>query len=271
LLLLAPADAAHELSMRIEDLDENRDGIVDKQEFMLAARDMLHQGGSGVEKRARTSIYKYAERLYETCDLNGDEVMNAREVEYCGYLSEMAAANTKQWTNHELPRFLDEYDFEGGAAEMKMRSFDMSGDGFIDSDEYWAVVQSDLVYWGIVGPDDPWPPWVERIFAKADITEDGRLGAREMQYASALMTHALIAEMGVILLRELDLDGDGRVAEWEVKKAESLMDPTKFNSVLESFPIADRDRDGGLCNAELKILTALVMRRAYENAQREIA
>lgn len=66
--------------MDTETLDTNGDGFVDKEEFMLCARDAVDDRGEVV--RSRSALFNYAAGLYDAIDIDGNGLLSSEELKY---------------------------------------------------------------------------------------------------------------------------------------------------------------------------------------------
>jgi len=248
--------------MHIAMSDENGDGHVDKEEFMLAARDMMNEQGS-ISKSARRWVYKYAEGLYEVADMDNDGVLNEREMEYASYLSRSALEMAEKMKK-SLDE-LDDHDFGLAAAKELLQGIDKNRDGRIDPDEFLSAGRHDFMVWGWTDENFDRPEvrnWFAETFGRADVDKDGFLGDREVQYAGFLVYRLAINERARTLVYLLDRDGDGLVERWEIQE---ILDEgweradggkTVLHHIHDEFDKADTDGSGFLDHGEMLPLAA---------------
>eukprot|EP00429_Kryptoperidinium_foliaceum_P068624 CAMPEP_0176061598 /NCGR_PEP_ID=MMETSP0120_2-20121206/30711_1 /TAXON_ID=160619 /ORGANISM="Kryptoperidinium foliaceum, Strain CCMP 1326" /LENGTH=323 /DNA_ID=CAMNT_0017395155 /DNA_START=13 /DNA_END=984 /DNA_ORIENTATION=+ len=259
-LAVAPASAQLLPAFREMDTDEN--SLVDKEEFMLSLRDQFDAAGHGRGSPQRNFMYRLGEKLYETCDLDADEMLNANEVEFCDFVtaSELHAIVTRG-TAVEPERC----ELGLARAQEVLEDLDVDGDGWIDRSE-WAQA-----FHGLVAPlgfdrkrlaDQEVAEEIERLFSKADGSRDGRLSVREVQFGAFLINGFIVRELASTLFG-LDEDGDGAIHESEVLQLVSTVKRPTGKSLAERllrvFHEADSDGDQCLKRREAEAAAALIL------------
>lgn len=250
LALAAPRLEAQQLELVVDSLDTNGDGVVDKEEFMLGSRDML-DADSEEDKTRRKSVYRHAAALYDACDVDGDGVLNDRELELGEYLSAIFGGEIRP----DDAEFVN--DFKLGIAEKMLAEVDDNGDRLVDIAEFLAFARRCFADhgWEPALVEDTLPNGrLNAIFEKADITSDGVLCARELQFAAIMLDHFLAYETGSAIYKLLDANSDGRVDRSEVealRKTKRRGEPSRVDLIHKSFEEGDVDGDGSLDEKEL--------------------
>mmetsp|Transcript_63442 Transcript_63442/g.175473 ORF Transcript_63442/g.175473 Transcript_63442/m.175473 type:complete len:270 (-) Transcript_63442:83-892(-) len=250
----------------LERMDTDRDGIVDREEYMVSTRDALNADGKA-NKDARRSIYEFVGQVYQHCDLDGDGVLSEREVEFGQFLvgSEVAAA--RQAGGQKLPE--EESDFGASLALGVLRQLDSNVDGRIDVEEFFDAFRAALTGWSWNEEDFEHPAMqvvMRRMFDKADVRSDGFLNSREVQYAVYLLDQFAVAELVSSIFRDLDLNGNRRIETRELEETLERLRQMRIpmqNSILsiidEKFSEFDTDGDGALDETETRSLAAEVL------------
>jgi len=251
--LLGPAAAQVPLSFAT--LDENGDGVVDREEFMLFTRDALREAGE--DKAFRRMVYRHADSLYKTCDTDGDGLLTQREVKYAAYLGEAAERLAKS----EGGRYAD-YEFDEEGSSTMVAALDLDGDGLASKEEFWQGVREDLSSWSwqaLSMEDARFRQWMHDTFRDADFDGDGLLDARELQFAGFLVTDRTKTVMAVNVLNALDKNDDMKVDLDEIMwgalgrmgKGKPTVRRGVMDVLVDAFRDIDLDGDGALDLHEL--------------------
>jgi len=250
--------------MKLADMDENGDGVLDKEEFMYRTRDTL-DSHSKQDKQTRVATYKYAESIYDTCDLDGDGVLNERELEFATFLSSSALQAAREAGTSVRP---DLESFVMDVAEEFMPLLDKNRDGRIDLDEFVDAAKVEFKGWGMreEGIESAeMQTLLHHTYARADVTGDGFLSAREMQYGGYLVFRLAAQTMSDSLLESLDQDGNGRIelAELNARLEGVRPRPDGVRATSEymrdEFGRFDQNGDGGLDRGELFSITSQIL------------
>lgn len=256
--------AADKSLMALEIDDANKDGFVDKEEFMLSTKDALV--GEGVDDHEfRKAVYRYVENLYEICDLDFDGVLNPAEVEYGQHLAATASLEPS-FTGGGLRYNVQEYDFGAAAAQRFFDAVDKDSDGSIDEREYGQLVCDAFAEFGVGAEscaNGPVRTLTGHLFSKADVSDDGVLGIREAQYAGILLNAQVVQEVVGLMYRDLDLNRDGLIKRREVVVAKGIVGADDkadvLGALLEVFDEFDRDHDGAFNISEAMAYATLAL------------
>jgi len=270
-LAVAPAAAREEFQLPFHEMDDDRNGLVDKEEYMLSLRDMLDKAGHERGSTARKFIYRLGEQLYDACDLDADDMLNANEVEFCEYVAE---TELHVLSGEEMPSrsAVDTVHGELGldGAQMLLKDIDFNGDGWIDKSEWDQVFRSSITTFSPLGrgelekmlADPKVAQEMDRLFAKADGNGDGKLGAREVQFGAFLISGFHVQGL-VDALFEMDADGNGEIHKSEIRSLIStLKRPTGASlpeKLLRVFAHVDSDADQCLNRDELESAAAMIL------------
>jgi len=263
---LTAVGAQAQIAMDIASLDENGDGVVNKEEFMYCVRDTLLDRPEQT-KASRKYAYLYAERLYEASDVDGDGVLSEREVEYGKYMSKVASHVAMQ-IPEDVPSLEEVTDkvFGDSVAKAILLKADADGDGRVDMDEFLEAAGREMMGWGITRSSVNDPQVQEGFrtcFQRADMDNDTYLSAREAHFASFLTYHMTVFELTNSMMSMLDLDGDGKVQWLEVAEAPLTMvvgeDGGLRRFIHDMFSEVDADGDSCLDLHELQMVGARVL------------
>mmetsp|Transcript_19312 Transcript_19312/g.55016 ORF Transcript_19312/g.55016 Transcript_19312/m.55016 type:complete len:284 (+) Transcript_19312:684-1535(+) len=235
--------------------DTNKDGAIDKSEFMLTFRDILN-ADDVEDKDIRTFVYRLAETLYDIGDIDRDGVHSRRETEFVVMLigSELYRAVESADMLNDLRGIEDE--FGGATARSLVARFDRNTNFAVDRDEFTEAFEMTMRGHGV--SDEALEGFelhkaLRETFDTADIDGDGRLYPRELQFAMFLANKCALREMTDKLFMALDASGDGQIDYEEVmqavererargdRQAEALAE-----ALLQNFNIADINSDGML-------------------------
>lgn len=219
--------------------DRNRDGKITRQEY-----------GDGVR--------------FARMDLDQDGALSGWEVE-------LYHLRTRQ----AVEQFIRERDKDssGGLSRAELplteglfAQLDLNSDRLIDTQELWAITR----YWArqegeetpVVRPPrapgrpDPEAMLRERLMARWDLNQDGKITREEFQGPAQIWNHLDADGDGVVtieelvaaqerfsrdsrqLMQDLDTDGDGRISRREFRGSDEL------------FQLMDRNRDGYIDEAD---------------------
>lgn len=194
----------------------------------------------------------FFERLFAASDVDGDKLLQPRELGYMACLSTEA----QKWfsVGRELEAF-KAYDFDEHAVLERHAQYDADGDGAVTWFEFVAAVRECLpeVEWD--GVDLETTRWLLGIYGIADVNGDGVLGPRELDLALCLVQDAASSFKGPIgaqfllsqMFRRLDGDHDGRISALEVWRGkEAAPEDATMERIRRLFASADVDRDGAL-------------------------
>jgi len=262
-LLQALPSVEAQVGLVFREMDENADGIVDREEFMLSTRDELDAAGKE-DKEMRKMAFRFAGSLYDICDIDEDGVLQPLELDYCNLVYESAASTSARKGKH-----LAEFVMSDVAAKALLQHVDTDADGSADFDEFVAAARTDLDAWGWQDHDPHetgMNKLLDQMFGMADIDGDGVLTARELHFAGALVSGYVMHEFARTLLHDLDKNSDGRV-EWD-EVVESLRNSTPKSGqhktlkehIRDEFFQADLDGDLTLDAQELYFLSSGVLR-----------
>jgi len=243
-------------------MDTDGDGIVDREEFMLAARDALAAGG--FNKEFRRHMYQFVTAMYDICDLDDDGVLNEAEVEFLGHISSSAMGQAME-TNEVIIPSTDADSFGGEHVLQLLDMLDKDRDGLVSKEEFWRLARATMSQWAeTVTRHDVFQEGVDALYDKADVSGDGLLKQRELQFASFALRHFVQQQLQHALLGNVDADGDGRI-EWSELDAAVERAPEGQGRVLsivaDLFDSFDEDGDGVLSAAEAASLSIGVMDR----------
>mmetsp|Transcript_124456 Transcript_124456/g.359854 ORF Transcript_124456/g.359854 Transcript_124456/m.359854 type:complete len:422 (-) Transcript_124456:82-1347(-) len=257
----------------LEALDKNQDGKIDWDEFLEAVQETI--GDTEESLAAHT-------RLFELSDIDGDKVLNDRELEYLEYLADYAAQ--VQYEIHMSRKFdayidqlravmeeeLDELgDGEaGGSAKIASEAEEGPADEGAqeqpkESAEGDADEKDELENIDIFGQD-----LAAQLLESMDTNEDGKLDREEydkaMNDASAewgwhdYRNDPEILEWADSIFARADVTGDGNLDLREVHYAGRLIDKDLDKGIFyqkaisaEIFRLLDTDGDGKLDTKEL--------------------
>lgn len=245
-------------------MDENHDGSLDKEEFMISTRDALDSEGRD-NKDFRKAVYSFAEELYDICDVDNDGVLSELEYEYGRHL---AVAGMSAAHHHQAQ--LGHRYFSDQQAMALLRAMDSSGDGVVDENEFQDGCRHALrsLHWLHPNFDSAFvEDWAAAIFSIADITSDASLSAHEVQYGTLLMNMYVLEELSGIVRRDLDANSDGRLDRHELtfgvesSKLKTQLGRSLRQQLHDGFDSADIDADGSLDDEEISGLVGAVLAR----------
>mmetsp|Transcript_13 Transcript_13/g.30 ORF Transcript_13/g.30 Transcript_13/m.30 type:complete len:345 (-) Transcript_13:143-1177(-) len=275
----------------LEGFDQDGDGAVSREEFLAAAMPADDDLDDAVKERL-ANLY---ERIFAASDITGDGSLNDAEVQFADGLAVVAMNRFA----HLLPPPEDSEGQEEGAPNPRddlgeqraahvFATMDLNSDGKVDVEEYMKGIHTVAreMGWGEGDLGDPaLVDWSSALLARADVTGDGSLDQKEVQFASILLEDALASESGMwyersmasniakLWAEEYDADGDGRLAGEELeglrklatKELESEDDAPFIERFVKHFDAADADGDGAVDLAELEQLARLVVHDAHED------
>jgi len=220
---------------KFAELDKNGDGVLDSDEYAVMAREQAESADEDVMRRVSDQY----QRLFEAADVDGDGRLNPRELEYLftlrqySMLTELRAGLLQNFATdeakHEVEAALQaEKEDPFGTAQFQWQvvQSDTNGNGKIEKEEYEKAMRQTATDAWFLGPylDDPnFSEWLDKLWVFVDISGDGFLNAKEVQYTafisdtvfrSGLFTPLVIAGS---LLSELDINKDGKVTRQEVE------------------------------------------------------
>mmetsp|Transcript_122393 Transcript_122393/g.341468 ORF Transcript_122393/g.341468 Transcript_122393/m.341468 type:complete len:257 (+) Transcript_122393:2-772(+) len=234
-------------------MDPDGDGRVDRQEFMLASRDILDANGQD-DEAFRSFVYRLVGALYDVADMDDDGVLVPSEVEFAELLikSRSQMMHDGQGSDSELDQ-----EFGGAGATRMLQQLDTNADYKVEVDEFALAFRVAMRRYGA------WPDAVfdtpsvrealQATFARADVGGDGALNARELQFAMFLVNKFAVGEMTTDIMDFVDVNRDGRLSHEEavqaVEGARQQMTRRPARAViaevlLDAFSFADTDGDG---------------------------
>mmetsp|Transcript_132639 Transcript_132639/g.383474 ORF Transcript_132639/g.383474 Transcript_132639/m.383474 type:complete len:325 (-) Transcript_132639:84-1058(-) len=274
-LLAGAARGDDGLLTQIDSVDTNGDGLIDSDEFQRAAHAAVAEMPTPEVWSAW--LHHYAD-LFAASDIDGDGILDDREVFFFECLEELAASS--QTVMAGAPDYVSE------ATKMIFDMIDENQDGKIDLEERIRSVQMNADEWRLrdrLGfDDDTIRGWVKEVFEYVDMEGDGFLGRREFLLSDFVFSHDIEERLCTMVFRGmtdlLDENSDNFLTMEEVEKgmfidhgnreraerggdmrahdADSIM-----RSVAERFRMADADGDGVLNRAEMWILAGTVARQ----------
>lgn len=202
--------------------DTNADGTVDRAEYIAFAQKALdeRQAADVVQK----SIRDFYNRLFTTADVDGDGVMSPGEFEYGELLHTFAAK--ARLKNDADPEEMPEDEFNMRFSEAALKEADNNGDGVIDRGEYDAAMRLTLSAWGLDRYlDHPEVTgWLDEMFAKGDLTGDGLMNVKEVQFTAFSADDVLSSgkfyakRWAASWMDEHDTNKNGKIEPGEVSK-----------------------------------------------------
>jgi len=246
LLLLAVPRLGAQVQMVIDTMDTNKDGVVDREEFLLASRDALDaQQALPVD---RSTVYRYAESLYDACDIDGDGMLSSPELSFGQLLTYTAGSHLRG------PAEAAKHDFGLRVSQQMLSELDKNNDAKVSKDEFYVRARQilDDQGWSPLIVEDPrFRVRIDELFAEADVTNDGFLNARELQFADILLTRVVVAEAAGAILKTLDSNSDGIVDMAEVEAILAKSPGGLLEAIAFHFHKVDSDQDGLLDRKEV--------------------
>jgi len=236
-------------------MDIDSDEVVDMEEYMLYAREALHRIGK--PKQFRKLVYESSMQIYDASDIDDDGVLSEREVDFgeCLGIELLGPINSEAVSSEDVGAWLQANADEAAGL---LHLADEDEDGELDRQEFnvasFSVFYSRGVdlhdFEGYAGYDfAELSADMSRCFAVADITGDGRLNQRELQYASFLMLRYVSQASVCTLFHDFDHNMDEVLTREEVEARltpEGKQTASLAAEVLESFFSLDADGDGRL-------------------------
>jgi len=226
-----------EVKEQFAKLDTNGDGSLDKEEFFaLVGKQTEDTDDEVVTQR----VHKQYERLFAAADMDGDGLLNVRELDYMrtlheqlmlhelrqGLIKSFANPDAKEPVTASAGEGKEDADLFGTAHfQAQLDTCDTSGNGVIEKDEFLAAMHHTAMNLWSIGPyiDEPeFSAWLDALWEHADINGDGSLTAKEVQYvafvAGRMWQTGMFARLVVAntVLREIDLNSDGEIGLDEV-------------------------------------------------------
>jgi len=262
LLLMGRAKAV----FSFEHMDLNGDGLVDKEEYMLSAKRALDEHTA---QESKAHIYSFNERLFDVADIDGDGLLSPAELRFGEMLVSLELA-TSLW-RMEQGEEVDEVDpsFSIADTEALLAMLDTDRDLVIGSDEFRHFWQETLTDWGY----DPafldtseLQQVMDTLFAMADVTGNGVLGLRELQYSSLLLAEFGVKDTVYMLFEGLDVDQDGRINRREVRRSakQDIVDAKLVQHIRERFQSFDIDGNGVIDPLEAEPIASAFLQGAIE-------
>jgi len=221
------SNVAPEVLKFFAEFDTNGDGKLEREEFLVVAAQEADEVEGGDKDRVQ---WRY-QRLFDSADMDGDGLINERELEYMHTLGIQA-----MWYELDAEAAGREVSTSVDAAEMfgtkgfqdQLDATDENGNGVIEKEEFLnAMKQTARDSWGIGRylDDERFLKWLDSLFVHADVDGDGVMGVKEVQYTAFLAERAwqagALANLAVasLVLDVLDRDGDGRLNAEEIEEA----------------------------------------------------
>jgi len=220
------SNVAPEVLKFFAEFDTNGDGKLEREEFLVVAAQEADEVEGGDKDRVQ---WRY-QRLFDSADMDGDGLINERELEYMHTLGIQA-----MWYELDAEAAGREVSTSVDAAEMfgtkgfqdQLDATDENGNGVIEKEEFLnAMKQTARDSWGIGRylDDERFLKWLDSLFVHADVDGDGVMGVKEVQYTAFLAERAwqagALANLAVasLVLDVLDRDGDGRLNAEEIQE-----------------------------------------------------
>lgn len=233
---------------------------------MLTARDTLNKE-SIPDRGFRREMYNLIGVVYDCVDLDQDGVLNKQEVEFADFVGNMVSSAIANPTE-ALPDTYDDTVFGGDKTMKTMQVIDLDGDGKISLNEFMHLAEGSIKGWGQAMSTKPnFAKGVEELFTKGDVSGDGALGLRELQYATFLLSEFLLTQTSLSLFEELDTDDNGRIQWSELETALETSRQRNANSRVVTvvdiigslFHGYDSNKDGALDQEEtFKLVESMI-------------
>jgi len=226
-----------EVKEQFAKLDTNGDGSLDKEEFFaLVGKQTEDTDDEVVTQR----VHKQYERLFAAADMDGDGLLNVRELDYMrtlhensmlnelrqGLIKRFANLDAKEPVTESAEKGKEDVDLFGTSQfQAQVDTSDTSGNGVIEKDEFLAAMHHTAMNLWSIGPyiDEPeFSAWLDALWEHTDINGDGSLTAQEVQYAAYIADRTWqsgkFARLTIAntALREIDLNMDAEIGLDEV-------------------------------------------------------
>jgi len=259
-LAMAGTAAADEWQDEVfQQMDANKDGIVDRYEYMYGTRDALDAQGNQ-EKEHRTAAFEYLSDLYDRADIDGDGVLSLQEVGFGEYLSGKESIAVLRGLPLS-PAKMEERAQEARAKHMKL---DENGDRLVDAAEFANEWRRNFARRGWTEASmesGMFTSWSEAVFSQADVNGDGGLSWKELQFAGFLVVEMTARQLVGTLFAGFDADGDGKIGRREIDAlvAWGAVAMESAQRVYDNFDAVDADGDDVLNRQEVRKLASRLL------------
>jgi len=263
------------LQERFERFDMDGDGATDRGEYLAVAQAAVD--AEGAEEATKRRVMDFYERLFEAADIDGDGRLSEREFDY-GELLHTFSVKEHQARGADRDVVPEDEFLLGSAAEV-LTDHDANSDGVIDRAEFDAAMLQTIARWGMgrFGDDPEVRDWLDELFARADVTGDGIMSVKEVQYTAFAADEAFrhgqffVKRWAGMCLEDFDANGDGKISKEELPKdAEEGAEGGAerggktsgrmlLNSFRKQFAVADADGDGSLDVQEVAKFAAALL------------
>jgi len=242
----------------VDAMDTDEDGLVSMEEYMAFTQLMLDNHGV-MDKTRRVQAFEFATRLFDRSDINGDEFLHDRELEYGDFISRMASKCQQR------PGSCVDLSLGEATALEQLADFDTDGDGKVCLAEFRRGMPRRMAWWEMAQDlsFEAWE-WLDNSFAKADVVKDGGLDWRELHFATLLANDIATWMLIQAVFLDADADKDGAITQEEADAPDHYVDD--FGGLVrdllrEEFRGADEDADGMLSFPEVMRIASAVHRR----------
>jgi len=272
------------LTNMFHNMDLNGDRRLDKDEFVKGTTERIvqhkHRGSDSSDMRITNEV-KWFLGLFDKADTDGDGALSWEEAEGLDRLVFDAMQGATDTVRASLEQVVD-FNSSPATVYAGVRVLADLRSMIADERRVETLGQAATEYLGHVREE--WPdidprlePWFRLVFKKCDMDSDGILSDEEAKFAFQIVVDILMAAhkrmqpsdepylrfklVGSVedVMRQLDLNGDGKVDLEEMSAAKSgPMPPGEFERLAaEVFQRHDADGDGRLDSQELtQLLTS---------------
>lgn len=145
-----------------------------------------------------------------------------------------------------------------------MRAIDFDHDGKLNLHEFMAV----LLDWETLEKESPWQVYVEHAFSRLDLDCDGQISLDELLNrlaplppGSVQTAHEQRLQQAKLMLREADINGDGRISKKE------FMDLLRHTHAPDSLSLYDNRVGAAKPNLSIKLPKQQLVPAALGNAK----